>query len=130
MHYQFSIFWMKRNFKDFISNFNILPGGLDNERPAFFTFLIECWKKFQIKFEAWIIKENEKRKILYEEKCKKNVHKKNIKPFVAYEKNFLYNINLLRSKFIYNLFVEEFSTFKRLRYNLKKKGRKYFFRYT
>ena len=121
MHYQFSIFWMKWKFKDFLSNFNILPGGLDNERPAFFAFLIECWKKFQIIFEAWIIKENERRKIIYEEKCKKTVDKKKIKPFVAYEKNFLYNINLLRSKFIYNLFLEKFSTIKRLRSNLKKK---------
>ena len=62
MHYQFSIFWMKWNFKDFLSNYNILPGGLDNERPSYFSYMIECWKKFRIKFEGWILKENERRK--------------------------------------------------------------------
>ena len=127
MQYQFSIFWMKWNFKDFLSNFNILPGGLDNERPAYFSFMIECWKKFKIKFEVWIVKENDKRKKLYEEKFKKTLDKKKIKPFIAYDKNFLNNINLLKSKFIYNLFLEDFSMIKKLPYNFIKKEAEHIF---
>ena len=120
MHYQFSIFWMKWNFKDFLSNYNILPGGLDNERPSYFSYMIECWKKFRIKFEDWVLKENERRKKKYEEKFKFFLDKSKIKPFAFYDKNFLNNSILLKSKFIYNLFLEDFSMIKKLPYHFKK----------
>ena len=121
LQYYFSIYWMKGYFREFITNFNIVPGGLDTERPNFYYLMIDCLKKFNLKFETWVIKENENRKKLFEANFRKEMNKSKIKPFLAYDKIFLNNPGLLSSKFIYNLFLEEYSLTKKLPYQVKER---------
>ena len=99
--YQFSIYWMKFFFRTFIDNFNIRPIGVDEERPSFYNLMLECAKTFSRIFETWSKIENEK-------KIKINEIRKNNKPLKLIDKSFLNNSNLLQSKFIYNLIVEQY----------------------
>jgi len=79
---------------------------MDKDRPFFFGKIIECFKKFNKKFMEWVIIENEKRKIAFTKKQKRNNFRGN---FTPYDKNFLNNPKLLNSKFIYNLFLNEYA---------------------
>ena len=59
--YQFSIYWMKFYFREYLKNFNAIPGGLDKERPKYFEKMIECFKEYSKKFGVWCsANENEK----------------------------------------------------------------------
>ena len=98
--YQFSIYWMKFYFKEYLKNFNILPMGLEKDRPKIYSKMIEDSKKFSIKFSGWIIIENERRKKIYDLKVKKITNKDQIKPFVPYSNKFLINSGILDSKLI------------------------------
>ena len=60
--YQFSIYWMKFYFRDYLKNFNAIPVGLERDRPKYYGMMIECFKKYNLKFAAWCVNENEKRK--------------------------------------------------------------------
>jgi hypothetical protein len=46
--YQACIFWMKMCMKDHLTiNFNIIPQGMDRDRPLYYTRMIECVKKIK-----------------------------------------------------------------------------------
>jgi RNase P subunit RPR2 len=92
---------MKLFFRTFIDNFNIKPIGNDEERPIFYNLMLEGAKTFSKIFETWSKIENEK-------KIKINEIRKNNKPLKLIDKSFLNNSNLLQSKFIYNLIVEQY----------------------
>jgi hypothetical protein len=92
---------MKFFFRTFIDNFNIRPIGVDEERPSFYNLMLECAKTFSRIFETWSKIENEK-------KIKINEIRKNNEPLKLIDKSFLNNSNLLQSKFIYNLIVEQY----------------------
>ena len=96
--YQFSVYWLKFIFRNYLENFNICPTGLDNQRPIIYSETIKSFKKFSVCFKVWCEIENQKRKIICEKKNKE------YKPL---DENFLNNSNILESKFIYNLFVKE-----------------------
>ena len=98
--YQFSIYWMKLFFREYIENFNIRPIGIDEERPVFYNLILKYAKLFSKIFETWTKIENDKKKKL-------NEITKNSKPLKLLDKFFLNNSNLLKSKFIYNLVVEQ-----------------------
>ena len=49
------------------------------------------------------------------------MNKSKIKPFLAHDKKILNNSGLLSSKFIYNLFLEEYSLTKKLPYQVKER---------
>jgi hypothetical protein len=102
--YQFSIYWMKFLFKEYLNNFNILPVGLETERPLLYKMMIEISKIFSEKYVNWCEIENVKRNKLHEIKMKKASDKNQIKPFVPYSK-FLNNSGILCSKLIYNFFL-------------------------
>ena len=119
LQYQLSIYWMKLYFREYLNNYNIVPGGLDSERPKYYVWMIDCLKKFNLKFESWSTIENESRKKKYESKFRKAVDKSKIKPFLAYDKKFLNNSTILSSKLIYNLFLKDFNLIKKLPYQLK-----------
>ena len=125
--YQFGIFWMKFHFKEFLKNFNILPFGLDENRPIMYKTMLELSKKFSVKYLSWVNAENERRKIKYDEKLKKNVNKDQIQPFIAFSDNFLKNSGILSSKLIYKLFLIENSTIKNLDHNLSKSVQEYIY---
>ena len=59
--YQFSIYWMKFYFREYIANFNVKPIGLDKDRPKIYSLMLDLSKKFAVKFSNWINVENEKR---------------------------------------------------------------------
>ena len=59
--YQFSIYWMKFYFRDYLKNFNAIPVGLERDRPKYYGMMIECFKKYNLKFAAWCVNENRKR---------------------------------------------------------------------
>jgi hypothetical protein len=99
--YQFSIYWMKLFFREYIENFNIRPIGIDEERPVFYNLILKYAKLFSKIFETWTKIENDKKKKL-------NEITKNSKPLKLLDKFFLNNSNLLKSKFIYNLVVEQY----------------------
>ena len=105
--YQFSIYWMKFFFREYIENFNIKPFGSDEERPNYYKFMLECAQSFSKIFEVWSKIENEK-------KVKINEIRKSNKPLRLIDKFFFNNSNLLKSKFIYNLVVEKFIEKKKL----------------
>jgi hypothetical protein len=44
--YCFSIFWLKFQMKNSLKNFNIIPGGLEKDRPKFFDKMIEAYLEF------------------------------------------------------------------------------------
>ena len=125
--YQFGIFWMKFHFKEFLKNFNILPFGLDENRPIMYKTMLELSKKISVKYLSWVNAENERRKIKYDEKLKKNVNKDQIQPFIAFSDNFLKNSGILSSKLIYKLFLIENSTIKNLDHNLSKSVQEYIY---
>ena len=110
---------MKLYFREYLNNYNIVPEGLDSERPKYYVWMIDCLKKFNLKFESWSTIENESRKKKYESKFRKAVDKSKIKPFLAYDKKFLNNSTILSSKLIYNLFLKDFNLIKKLPYQLK-----------
>ena len=43
--YQFSVYWMKFYFKEYLKNFNILPVGLEKNRPKIYNSMLECSKE-------------------------------------------------------------------------------------
>ena len=51
--YQFSIYWMKFYFREYLKNFNVIPVGLEKDRPKYFGKMIVCFKKYSEKFNAW-----------------------------------------------------------------------------
>jgi len=106
--YQFSIYWMKFFFREYIENFNIKPFGSDEERPNYYKFMLECAQSFSKIFEVWSKIENEK-------KVKINEIRKSNKPLRLIDKFFFNNSNLLKSKFIYNLVVEKFIEKKKIK---------------
>jgi hypothetical protein len=125
--YQFSIYWMKFYFKEYLKNFNILPMGLEKDRPKIYSRMIEDSKKFTIKFSGWINIENERRKKIYDLKVKKISNKDQIKPFTPYSNNFLINSGLLGSKLIYKLFLTDHSEVKNLDHSISKSDQEYIF---
>jgi hypothetical protein len=128
--YQFSIYciyWMKFYFKEYLKNFNILPMGLEKDRPKIYSRMIEDSKKFSIKFSGWINIENERRKKIYDLKVKKISNKDQIKPFTPYSNNFLINSGLLGSKLIYKLFLTDHSEVKNLDHSISKSDQEYIF---
>jgi hypothetical protein len=64
--------------------------------------MIESAKLFKEKFYKWSKSENEKR-------VKINEAKKNNKPIKLIDTNFLKNPDILKSKFIYNIFLEDYT---------------------
>ena len=44
--YQYSIYWIKLFFREYIENFNIKPIGADEKRPAYYRCMLECAKNF------------------------------------------------------------------------------------
>ena len=70
--YQYSIFWLKSIFREFIANFNIKPTPIDKERPKFYSFSLEIAKTFTSKFENWCKIENERRTKINEIKKKQS----------------------------------------------------------
>jgi hypothetical protein len=125
--YQFSIYWMKFYFKEYLKNFNILPMGLEKDRPKIYSRIIEESKKFSKKFSGWIIIENERRKKIYDAKVKKISNKDHIKPFAPYSNNFLINSGILDSKLIYKLFLTDHSEVKNLDHSISKSDQEYIF---
>jgi hypothetical protein len=125
--YQFSIYWMKFLFKEYLNNFNILPVGLETERPLLYKMIIEISKIFSEKYVNWCEIENVKRKKLHEIKMKKASDKNQIKPFVPYSSKFLNNSGILCSKLIYNLFLVDYSLVKTLDNNFEKSEREFIF---
>ena len=79
--YQFSLYWMKFYFKEYLKNFNILPMGLEKDRPKIYSLMIENLKKFSVKFTTWVTIENERRKKIYDERVKKITNREQIKSF-------------------------------------------------
>jgi hypothetical protein len=125
--YQLSIFWMKFQFKDFLINFNILPCGLDKDRPKIYSMMVDFSKKFSVKFVNWVTGENERRKKIHEEKMKKITNRDQLKVFVPYSNNFLINSGILYSKLVYKLFLIDFSVVKNLDHNISKNDQEYIF---
>ena len=82
---------MKFYFKEYLKNFNILPIGLEKDRPKIYSLMIENLKKFSVKFSSWVNIENERRKKIYDERVKKITNKEQIKAFTPYSNNFLIN---------------------------------------
>ncbi len=66
--------------------------------------MIQCFKKYNLKFAAQCVNENEKRKKNYNARLKRN---KQIKEFTPYDGKVL-NHPGFNSKFIYKLCVEDF----------------------
>ena len=102
--YQFSIFWMKSHFREYITNYNITPIGMDIDRPKIYQQMIESFKKYSFNFKKWCEIENESRKKRIE-KGRKKIYLFDVKPFN--------NLNF-SSKFIYNLFNEDFIKIKKI----------------
>jgi hypothetical protein len=125
--YQFSVYWMKFHFKEYLKNFNILPFGLEKNRPKIYNAMIECSKKFSEKYLSWIKIENEKNKKIHEDKMKKIADKDKIKPFIPYSNNFLINSGILHSKIIYKLFLVDYSLVKNLDHDINKNDQEYIF---
>ena len=101
--YQYNICWMKFEiFREYIEHFNISPTPDRRERSAFYQFMLESAKLFKEKFLKWSKSENEKR-------VKINEAKKNNKPIKLIDTNFLKNPDILKSKFIYNIFLEDYA---------------------
>ena len=69
--------------------------------------MIESAKILNEKFDKWLKIENDKR-------CKLNEARKNNKPIKMLDTNFLKNPEILKSKFIYNIFLEDYSKKKEL----------------
>ena len=72
--------------------------------------MIECFKKYSEKFNAWCNNENEKNKKINDERLKKN---KKAKKFTHYDGKVL-NHPTFSSKFVYNLFLEDMCERKRI----------------
>ena len=108
--YQFSIYWMKFYFREYLKNFNVIPVGLEKDRPKYFGKMIECFKKYSEKFNAWCNNENEKNKKINDERLKKN---KKAKKFTHYDGKVL-NHPTFSSKFVYNLILEDMCERKRI----------------
>jgi len=125
--YQFSLYWMKFYFKEYLKNFNILPIGLEKDRPKIYSLMIENLKKFSVKFSSWVNIENERRKKIYDERVKKITNKEQIKAFTPYSNNFLINSGILTSKLIYKLFLADYSEIKNLDHNISKSDQEYIF---
>ena len=125
--YQFSIYWMKFLFKEYLSNFNILAVGLEAERPEIYKQMIDSSKKFSEKYVSWCAVENEKRKKIHEIKMKRILNKTQIKPFIPYSNKFLNNSVILSSKIIYNLFLVDNSVIKNLDYNIEKNEQEFIY---
>jgi hypothetical protein len=125
--YQFSLYWMKFYFKEYLKNFNILPMGLDKDRPKIYSSMIENFKKFSVKFTTWVTSENERRKKIYDERVKKITNKEQIKSFAPYSNNFLIKSGILDSKLIYKLFLTDYSEIKNLDHNISKSDQEYIF---
>ena len=102
--YQFSLYWMKFYFRDYLKNFNAIPVGLEKDRPKYYGMMIEHFKKYSEKFAIWCVRENEKKKKSYDERLKRN---KECRGFTPYNGKVLNNPGF-SSKFIYNLCIEEY----------------------
>ena len=122
--YQFSIYWMKFYFREYIANFNVKPIGLDKDRPKIYSLMLDLSKKFAVKFSNWINVENEKRRKVHDAKTR---NKQQIKPFTPYSNNFLINSGILYSKIIYRLFLEDYSLVKNLDNNICKNDQEYIY---
>jgi hypothetical protein len=118
---------MKFYFKEYLKNFNILPFGLEKNRPKIYNSMLECSKKFSVKFLSWVKIENERRKKLYDEKVKKIYDKDKLIPFVPYSNNFLINSGILHSRIIYKLFLVDYSLVKNLDRDIGRKDQEYIF---
>ena len=111
--YQLSVYWLKFHLREYLTNFNIIPGGSEKDRPIFFKKMIASIESFKILYRKWALNENEKRKRICEIK---NLSRKDKQVFKPVEKNFLENFRKLTSKFIYNNFIENFRFVPRISY--------------
>ena len=102
--YQLCAYWLKFQLKDFIVNFNIFPGGIDVDRPAFYGEMMKNIVCFKHLYSKWAKKTDEKKLKEIESFNNKSNNKKVFKPI---EPNFLKNVKVLTSKFIYNLLSQE-----------------------
>jgi hypothetical protein len=114
-------------FKEYLNNFNILPVGLETDRPKLYTLMIEISKNFSEKYVKWCGIENEKRKKLHEIRMKKISDKTKIKAFIPYSNKFLINSGILYSKLIYNLFLVDYSLVKNLDFNIDKSEQEFIY---
>ena len=99
----------------YLENFNIIPCGLEKDRPPFFKEMIVNINKFKNLYNTWANRVNElsRKKIdLYNRTAK---IKRTFKPV---EPKFLNNSRTLTSKFIYNQFLNEFKIEPKLSSNL------------
>ena len=109
--YQLSVYWLKFYLREYLENFNITPNGADKDRPIFFKTMIKAVETFKILYRKWVLVENERRK--------KNLEIKNLKRtvklvFKPVESNFLENIRILTSKFIYSNFLKNYRNIPRV----------------
>ena len=109
--YQISIYWLKFYLRDFLDNFNIIPCGLEKNRPIFFRKMVESIDSFKTLYGKWSKIENERRNKVCEQK---NLTRKKKLTFKPVEKNFQKNVKLLTSKFIYNQYLTEFRNIPKL----------------
>ena len=63
--YQFSIYWMKFYFREYLVNFNICPCGNEEDRPLLYVDMLKMYKKFSALFKDWCDIENLKRKAIW-----------------------------------------------------------------
>ena len=57
---QLCAYWLKFQLRDFIVNFNIFPGGLDKDRPAFYGEMMKNILCFKQLYSNWDTKADEK----------------------------------------------------------------------
>jgi hypothetical protein len=108
--YQYSVYWMKLQLRDYIENYNITPIGMDKDRPKIYCEMIEHLKKYSVKFKNWCKEFNELKKKRLESK---NHGKNSIENFTPLDGKVLNNIKF-SSKFIYNLCIEDYHTIKKI----------------
>ena len=122
--YQLSVYWLKFYLRDYIKNFNIFPGGLDQNRPIFFKEMIKNIIEFKNLYSNWAKSENEKRQKIIENLNKVSNKKK---VFKEIEPNFLENFKRLTSKFIYEKFIIGYKNCTNLLPNLRSTDQKLVF---
>ena len=88
--YQFSIYWMKFYFREYLVNFNICPCGNEEDRPLLYVDMLKMYKKFSALFKDWCDIENLKRKAIFE---KRNRGKNKV--FKSLDGKFLNNLSIL-----------------------------------
>ena len=103
--YQLSIYWLKFHLRDYLENFNIIPTGLDKDRPLFFKEMIRNITLFKDLYNTWAQNVNEVAQRKIDQYNLNAIKKRTFKPV---EPKFLNNFRTLTSKFIYNQFLLQF----------------------